>query len=83
MIESSFMMPRLNLVPRNAAAVEFALTYISSGYFGQASDSIHDKVAHLMRLIESLQSTVLPLQLSYRFSELQLEYPFQLLEPAC
>lgn len=33
---------------RNAATVEFALTYISSGYFGQASDSIHDKAAHLM-----------------------------------
>lgn len=36
---------------RNAAVVESALTYISSGYFGQAPDSIHEKAAHLMRLI--------------------------------
>jgi death on curing protein len=36
---------------RNAAAIESALTYISSGYFGHAPESIHAKAAHLMRLI--------------------------------
>lgn len=36
---------------RNTAAIDSALTYISSGYFGQAPESIHAKAAHLMRLI--------------------------------
>ena len=32
-------------------AIESALTYISEGYFGQAPETIHEKAAHLMRLL--------------------------------
>lgn len=32
-------------------AVESALTYISEGYFGERPETIHEKAAHLMRLI--------------------------------
>ena len=36
---------------RTPAAVESALTYISQGYFGERPETIHEKAAHLMRLI--------------------------------
>jgi death-on-curing protein len=36
---------------RTAAAVESALTYISEGYFGERPETIHEKAAHLMRLV--------------------------------
>lgn len=36
---------------RTPAAVESALAYISEGYFGQKPETIHEKAAHLMRLI--------------------------------
>lgn len=31
--------------------IEFAIEYISEGYYGQVPESIHEKAAHLMRLI--------------------------------
>lgn len=31
--------------------VEFAVDYISKGYYGKVPESIHEKAAHLMRLI--------------------------------
>jgi death-on-curing protein len=31
--------------------IEFAVTYISEGYYGEVPETIHEKVAHLMRLI--------------------------------
>lgn len=36
---------------RTGMAVESALTYISEGYFGERPETIHEKAAHLMRLI--------------------------------
>lgn len=36
---------------RTPEAIESTLTYISAGYFGQRPESIHEKAAHLMRLI--------------------------------
>jgi death-on-curing protein len=36
---------------RKPEAVESALTYISEGYFDQTPKTIHEKAAHLMRLI--------------------------------
>lgn len=36
---------------RNPAAVGSALEYIASGYFGQRPETIHEKAAHLMRLL--------------------------------
>jgi len=38
---------------RTPAAVESALTYISEGYFGRRPGTVHEKAAHLMRLIAS------------------------------
>lgn len=38
---------------RTPAAVESALTYVSEGYFGERPGSIHEKAAHLMRLLVS------------------------------
>jgi death-on-curing protein len=32
-------------------AVSSALTYVSEGYFGQVPETIHEKAAHLMRLL--------------------------------
>ncbi|MFC7192843.1 type II toxin-antitoxin system death-on-curing family toxin [Halocatena marina] len=31
--------------------IEFAVDYISKGYYGKAPETIHEKTAHLMRLI--------------------------------
>lgn len=36
---------------RTPMAVESALTYISEGYFGERPETIHEKAAHLMRLV--------------------------------
>lgn len=36
---------------RTPSAVGSALTYVSEGYFGQSPETIHEKAAHLMRLI--------------------------------
>lgn len=36
---------------RTPAAVESALVYVSEGYFGEAPETIHEKAAHLMRLL--------------------------------
>lgn len=36
---------------RKPMAVESALTYISEGYFGERPETIHEKAAHLMRLL--------------------------------
>lgn len=36
---------------RTPEAVESAIVYISEGYFGEAPDTIHEKAAHLLRLI--------------------------------
>lgn len=36
---------------RTPEAVESALTYISEGYFDEAPETIHEKAAHLMRLL--------------------------------
>jgi death on curing protein len=33
------------------AAVESAIVYISEGFFGQRPETIHEKAAHLMRLL--------------------------------
>ena len=38
---------------RTPVAVESALTYVSEGYFGERPETIHEKAAHLMRLIAS------------------------------
>ena len=38
---------------RTPEAVESALVYISEGYFGQAPETIHEKAAHLARLLAS------------------------------
>ena len=38
---------------RTSDAVESALVYVSEGYFGQAPETIHEKAAHLMRLLVS------------------------------
>ena len=38
---------------RTPDAVESALVYVSEGYFGQAPETIHEKAAHLMRLLAS------------------------------
>ena len=36
---------------RTAESVESALTYVSEGYFGQIPETIHEKAAHLVRLL--------------------------------
>ena len=36
---------------RSPGAIESALTYVSVGYFGVAPDTIHEKAAHLLRLL--------------------------------
>jgi death-on-curing protein len=36
---------------RTPEAVDSALTYISEGFFGERPETIHEKAAHLMRLI--------------------------------
>lgn len=38
---------------RTPDAVESALVYISEGYFGQVPETIHEKAAHLARLLAS------------------------------
>lgn len=38
---------------RKPDAPESALTYISEGYFGEVPETIHEKAAHLMRLLVS------------------------------
>lgn len=36
---------------KTSGAVDSALIYISEGYFGEAPETIHEKAAHLMRLL--------------------------------
>lgn len=36
---------------RSPETVESALVYISEGYFGEVPETIHEKAAHLMRLL--------------------------------
>lgn len=36
---------------RSRRAIESALTYVSVGSFGRAPDTVHEKAAHLMRLL--------------------------------
>lgn len=36
---------------RSSETVESALVYISVGYFGEVPETIHEKAAHLMRLL--------------------------------
>jgi death on curing protein len=36
---------------RNPEAVRSALTYVSEGYFGKRPETIHEKAAHLLRLL--------------------------------
>lgn len=36
---------------RTPTAVESALIYISEGYFGERPETVHEKAAHLMRLV--------------------------------
>ena len=38
---------------RTPAAVESALVYVSEGYFGEVPETIHEKAAHLARLLAS------------------------------
>ena len=38
---------------RTPEVVESALVYISEGYFGQAPETIHEKAAHIARLLAS------------------------------
>lgn len=38
---------------RSPEAVESAITYISEGYFGEGPDTVHEKAAHLLRLLVS------------------------------
>lgn len=45
--------PRSEEGVRKPDAPESALTYISEGYFGQVPETIHEKAAHLMRLLVS------------------------------
>jgi death-on-curing protein len=43
--------PDAELGVRNPDVVESALYYVSVGYFGQVPETIHEKAAHLMRLL--------------------------------
>lgn len=36
---------------KTSAAVNSALVYVSEGYFGEVPETIHEKAAHLMRLL--------------------------------
>lgn len=36
---------------RDPGAVEFAVAYVNEGHFGQVPETVHEKAAHLMRLI--------------------------------
>lgn len=36
---------------RTPESIESALTYVSEGYFGRVPETIHEKAAHLMRLL--------------------------------
>ncbi|WP_136717362.1 type II toxin-antitoxin system death-on-curing family toxin [Halorientalis salina] len=36
---------------RSADPIESALTYVSEGFFGEVPETVHEKAAHLMRLL--------------------------------
>lgn len=36
---------------KSGGDIDFAVSYISEGYYGKAPDGIHEKAAHLMRLV--------------------------------
>lgn len=62
--------------------IEFAVDYISEGYYGKSPDSIHEKAAHLMRLIASghpfvdgnKRTALNTVEMFYRLNEYYFDY---------